>query len=85
MFQDSIPSTITAQLDQLWLPLANGWTEDVEIFLQKAGYNSAVTALRDLRADVLECAEDLRDRREIEAAIVLEKLAADMREMLQSL
>lgn len=85
MFQNCIPRTITVQLDEFWLPLSNGWIEDVDHYLKKAGYNNAAPALRDLRADVIECAKELRIAHEIEAAILLEKLAADMRELLRSL
>lgn len=85
MYHEAIPGKIASQLDEFWLALANAKIEDVITYLQRAGYQSTTAALRDLRADILECAGDLRDRHEIEAAVQLEKLAEDVDYFLQRL
>lgn len=83
MDEDPLRHTVTAKLDMFWLALATGRDEDVGYYLSQAGYSNVIDAIRDLHADVLECALDLRDRHEIEPAVELEKLASQMQRYLK--
>lgn len=74
---DKHPS-VTAKLDMFWLALAAGKDEDVGKYLARAGYDNVLDAMRDLLEDVLDCAQDLRQRREIEPAVEMEKLAEEI-------
>jgi len=47
-------------------------------YLARAGYDNVLDAMRDLLEDVLDCAQDLRQRREIEPAVEMEKLAEEI-------
>lgn len=73
----SIPGA-TAKLDMFWLALAQGRQEDVGKYLSRAGYDNLFDAIRDLHEDVLWSAQDLRERLEIEPALEMEKLAAEI-------
>lgn len=66
---------VTAKLDLFWLALAAGEDADVGERLAAAGFNTVVEALQALHDDILLSAQDLRDRREIEQAVEMERFA----------
>lgn len=68
----------TAKFDVFWLAIAAGSQDDVGEHLARAGYSSVIDAIRDLHEDVLGTAQDLRERNEIEPAVEMERLAAEM-------
>lgn len=70
--------SITAKLDMFWLTIAAGKDEDVGQHLARAGYDNVFDAMRDLLDDVLCCAQDLRQRNEIEPAVEMERLAEEI-------
>lgn len=74
---DSIPGP-TATLDMFWLALSQGRQEDVGEYLARAGYTNVFDAMRDLQEDVAAVALDLRERHEIEPALQMEALAAEI-------
>lgn len=74
---DSLPGP-TAKFDMFWLALSQGRQEDVGEHLARAGYTSVLDAMRDLQEDVAAVAKDLRERHEIEPALDMEALAAEI-------
>lgn len=80
---DSIP-VLTANLDMFWVALSQGRQEDVGKYLARAGYSNVFDAMRDLHEDVAAVAKDLRERLEIEPALQMEALAAEIANYLNS-
>lgn len=74
---DSLPGP-TARISMFWMALSQGRQEDVGKYLARAGYTSVFDAMRDLQEDVEAAAMDLRARQEIEPAVQMEALAAEI-------
>lgn len=75
--------SVTAKLDTFWMALAEGKDEDVGKYLAQFGFTDVFDGLNDLLEAVGGCAQDLRERHEIETAVEMEKLAEEIASYLR--
>jgi|GEM_PF-4779434 len=74
---EEIPSG-SPQLYLFWLAMAQGREEDVSRYLKQAGYSNVSDAFRDLKEDVQWSAQELRKCNDIDSAVEMERLAAEI-------